>query len=449
MARRHLGLLLLALGVTSALAKEVGFADLFKPYPPRRNRGRQVMARMASKGVGPALRHIHRFERAIDEVQKRFDAANKTYQKNGDKWWGWRTTYERNYRRKHKRPPADYPTPQGINKIYIASELAFKKARADKLQERLFQEAVLQQIGARLKTADDRALAGLRVALGARAALTRVRAAELLALVPADGAVAVADAALAGERHPVVLQRLLAVASPAAVAPFLGHAAWPVRSGAIARVKDEALLRARLPLEKGRLLGELHEALGETPPAHVPWFNKKVHAHAAVFCIEATAAAAWPVIRDQTIRALDAMPDGGMFGIVVLERKVVSWKRRLQPLNPGTRAAAKKFLEGVEPDGVADVYEGLRVAVEMTGAGGTAPAKIDTMFLGLIRAPAEAQTQRAVAHYVDPRQVMLEFLPLNAVRGLKVHAFGPSGGGESFYLQGIVKAFGGTLTNPG
>jgi hypothetical protein len=61
----------------------------------------------------------------------------------------------------------------------------------------------------------------------------------------------------------------------------------------------------------------------------------------------------------------------------------------------------------------------------------------DTIFLGTVYG-------QATGLYEDARQVALEVLPQNELKGVRIHAWGKSDGGDSFYLQTICRQFEGT-----
>ncbi len=441
---------LLAVMSAGTSAAEVGLRELFDGSNKPRGRDALVAAHLARSGPGAALRHIRVFPKAIDETKKRLQSADKLYQRLGDKWWGWRIKFERNYVRKHKRPPAEYPTPDGINRSYLASERALKVARNGLFQERLFQQRVLSAIGQALKRdAGEKSVAGLRAALSARDPLTRTRAARMLVHLDGAQAATIATEALAREKSGAVLSFLLRFAPSDVAQPFLIHPSWVVRAAAASRVKDQAVLARRAAVERGFVRGELDKALGAPPSETIEWFGRKVNSRAVVFCVEATAAAPWPAIQQRVAAALAQLKDGAVFGLVAMGRETHVFKRKLVVVNAGSRDAAKKFLAKLQPAGVADVYRGLELSLDLAGGGGGGrPPAADTLLLLTIRLPHEPQNERNRIRFSNPRQIATEIEPMNAIRGVRIHSFGPTGDGDADYLKKITSPQGGSHRSP-
>ncbi|MCK6459552.1 MAG: hypothetical protein L6Q95_06615, partial [Planctomycetes bacterium] len=135
-------LVLLLAGV--ALAAEPGFDDVFDPskFTERGERmaERRKAFEAAAKARGPAaaVAGFRGAEAAIRKLRERTDADYALYRKLDDEWWTWRRRYEADYWKKHGKPPADYPTPPGLNRAYLDQELVVKISRSLLLQEREF-----------------------------------------------------------------------------------------------------------------------------------------------------------------------------------------------------------------------------------------------------------------------------------------------------------------------
>jgi hypothetical protein len=483
---------LLSCLLLSALAGagEPGFKEVFDPFhnawpiTGRRSQMRRTAfdREVARRGVAKAIKSFSAFEDACDAVQKRLDKDHAAYLKLAQKWWGWRRAYERSYARQHGRPPAAYPIPPGLNKAFIDQELQFKATRALKLKERLLHQWAMQRAGELLGSLDANKRAQAEAVLGNglkhRNQHQRLRCARLFGRLPDAPGI---PAALRTIRHPGVLAALVAVAPEAAAALHLEHVAWPVRAGAIRALRRSGtrqaveLLVAAHAREEGRLRDDAGDALrtvtGQkvddwqdwwssvpadwSPPPRKPGevdqsaspgvfsagkvscFNIATRSRAIVYCLEAARPGVWEPARDELIRSIETLPDGASFGIVLYGHRATPWRKKLASADAGTRAHAKAFLTKHEPDGGADMHAGLTAALKLAGGGRTAPPAADTIFLGSLYG-------QATGLYEDTRQVALEILPQNELKGVRIHAWGKSDGGDSFYLQTICRAFEGT-----
>ena len=478
-------------------AGEPGFKEVFDPFhsawPITGKRSQMRRAAfdraVARRGVAKAIKSFSAFEDACDAVQKRLDKDHAAYLKLAQKWWGWRRAYERSYAKQHGRPPAAYPIPPGLNKAFIDQELQFKATRALKLKERLLHQWAMQRAGELLPAADAHERAQAEAVLGNglkhRNQHQRLRCARLLGRLPDAPGI---PAALRTVQNPGVLAALVAVAPEAAAAPYLEHAAWPVRAGAVRALRRSGtrhaveLLVGAHAREEGRLRDDTADALRTVsgakpddwqdwwsslpadwsppkpaPPKHevdlsqslgvfsdgkVSCFNTATSSRAIVYCLEAARPEPWKSLRDEVIRSVETLPDGAKFGIVVYGNVAKPWRKRLANADPGTRADAAAFLTKHKPDGGADMHAGLTAALKLAGGTRTAPPAADTIFLGSLYG-------QATGLYEDTRQVALEILPQNELKGVRIHAWGKSDGGDSFYLQTICRAFEGTHRGPG
>jgi hypothetical protein len=325
----------------------------------------------------------------------------------------------------------------------------------------------------------------------------RLRAAKLVELLPGADAAAALDAAMKRERVPAVLGALLE--ARAAVAPeaaplvrFLSDDAWAARAGAMAalgavggREAVDALV-ARMQRETGRLRDDAADALvrltgqelGSDPAKWKTWWDgvgadwkpgpapeKKPDSgdappsrrgvvsdgpvriggiasssHALVFCLDG--GPAWGAVREAVKPALDAIPAGAKFGIVINGGKPKTWKRKLATSDPGTRKSAAAFLDAYEPVAVTDLYAALVAAFDL------ADDTADTLFVVQPVPPREPQMAEVTGLIYDPRHIALEINALNALRGIRIHAIGRSGGAQAYYLQQLVAPFRGTLVGP-
>jgi len=481
---------LTCLVLSALVSAEPGFKEVFDPFDGawpvmgkrsqlRRAAFDQAVARW---GVARAIKSFATFEDACDAIQARLDKDHAAYVKIAQKWWGWRRQYERNYAKKHGRPPAEYPIPPGLNTGFLDREKQLKTTRALKLKERLLHQWAMKRAGELLGglAANKRAQAEAVLGNGLkhRNQHQRLRCAQLFGRLPDAPGI---PAALRTIQHPGVLAALVAVAPESAAALHLEHVAWPVRAGAIRALRRSGsrraveLLVAAHAREEGRLRDDAGDALrtvtGQkvddwqdwwsslpadwSPPPRKPsevdlsvspgvfsdgkvtCFNIATRSRAIVYCLEAARAGAWEPARDELIRSIETLPDGAKFGIVLYGRRATLWRKKLAHADAGTRAHAVAFLNKHEPDGGADMHAGLTAALTLAGGGRRAPPAADTIFLGSFYGQVSGP-------YEDTRQVALEILPQNELKGVRIHAWGKSDGGDSFFLQTICRPFEGT-----
>jgi hypothetical protein len=472
-------------------AAEPGFKEVFDPFDrawpvvgQRSPRRRAAFDRaVARHGVARAIKTFNLFEDACAAIQKRVDKDYAAYVGIAQKWWGWRRQYERNYAKKHGRPPAQYPIPPGLNKAFLDQEKQLKTTRTLKLKERLLHQWAMERAAQLLQSVDGKeraqAEAVLRNGLKHRNLHQRLRCAQLLGRLPNAPDL---TAVLREPQLPGVLAALCEAAPEAAAALCVEHAAWPVRAGVIRALRRSGtrraveLLVAARAREKGRLRDDAGDALRAvtglanvddwpgwwaslpqdwSPPprrpaeldlsvspgafsdSRVTCFGIATRSRAIVYCVEAARPGEWEGLRDEVVRSIESLPDGAKFGLVVYGRRVVPWRKKLAHCDAGTRAHALAFLNKHEPDGGADLHAGLSAALKLAGGGRSAPPAADTIFLGTLHG-------QATGPYEDARQVALEILPQNALKGVRIHAWGKSDGGDSFYLQTICRQFEGT-----
>jgi len=473
-----------------AAAAEPGFKDIFDPFhgawPVKGKRSQMRRAafdrEVGRRGVAKAIKSFAKFEDACDAIQKRLDKDRAAYLKLAQKWWGWRRAYEKSYQKQHGRPPAAYPIPPGLNRAFIDQELQFKATRALKLKERLLHQWAMERAGELLPGVDAPERAQAEAVLGNglkhKNQHQRLRCARLLGWLPDAPGI---PAGLRTIQNPGVLAGLVAVAPEAAVAPYLEHAVWSVRAGAIRALRRSGtrraveLLMAVHAREEGRLRDDAADALraltGQktddwpgwwaslpadwAPPprqssavdlsvspgvfsdGRVTCFDIATSSRAIVYCLEAARPEPWEALRDEAIRSVETLPDGAKFGIVVYGAGAKLWRKRLAHADAGTRANAVAFLNKHKPGGGADLLAGLTAALKLAGGSRSAPSVADTIFLGTVYG-------QATGLYEDARQVALEVLPQNELKGVRIHAWGKSDGGDSFYLQTICRQFEGT-----
>ncbi|MHC4818073.1 MAG: vWA domain-containing protein, partial [Planctomycetota bacterium] len=189
------------------------------------------------------------------------------------------------------------------------------------------------------------------------------------------------------------------------------------------------------PPAKGEV--DLSLAPGVFSDGKVTCFNITTSSRALVYCVEAARPEPWESLRDELIRSIETLPDGAKFGIVVYGAEAKPWRKRLANSDPGTRANAIAFLNKHKPGGGADLLAGVTAALKLAGGSRSTPPAADTIFLATFYG-------QATGLYEEARQAALEVLPQNELKGVRIHAWGKSEGGDSFYLQMICRAFEGT-----
>jgi hypothetical protein len=459
--------LLVCLALPAAvMAGEPGFKEVFDPFhgawPITGERSQMRRAafdrEVARKGVAKAIKSFAQFEDACEAIQKRLDKDHAAYLKLAQKWWGWRRGYEKSYAKKHGRPPATYPIPPGLNKAFLDQEKQFKAARALKLKERLLHQWAMKRAGELLSEAGANERAQAEAVLGSglknRNQHQRVRWARLLGRLPDAPLI---PAALRTIQNPGVLAALVAVAPEAAAALHLEHAAWPVRAGAIRALRRSGTRRAVELLvgararEQGRLRDDAGDALRAVTGAKTDdwqewWASLPADWSPPPSKKPAVDLSLSPgVFRDgkvtcfniATSSSVETLPDGAKFGIVVYGAEAKPWRKRLANADPGTRANAMAFLNKHKPGGGADLLAGLTAALKLAGGSRSAAPVADTIFLATVYG-------QATGLYEEARQAALEVLPQNELKGVRIHAWGKSEGGDSFYLQTICRPFEGT-----
>ena len=472
-----------------ALAGGPGYGDIFDPFSPMFPTGQDRTRRkhkafeqaVARSGPARAVKEFRAFEPAIGKLRKNLDKEWAAYGKIAEKWWGWRRRHERDHQKRYGRPPAEYPVPPGLNTSFLDQEKRFRKSRSLLLRERLFHEWCLARTVALLRDAGDGTQLAKVAAELKRKPPQALRAARILVALDATESI---DAALKPTKRPGVLAALLAGASWSAARPFLVHAAWPVRAGAVRAAKRDGRdpivpLYERLAVETGRLRDDLTDALrvitgnqlGSDAAAWKKWYetlpggwsapprppaesdrakapgvfsDSKVTAfgvptgsRALVYCVDATDPA-----KEEVSRSVASLPDGALFGVVVYSRGARRFRKGLVAANAASRAALAGFLEKQKMGNAMDPYAGLVAALELAGGGGSKPPVADTLYFAAFMRPRDGR-------FEDPRQVMLEIRSLNALRGIRIHTFGRSGGGETYYLQELSRPFGGTFSGSG
>ncbi len=417
-SRRRLFCLLL---VVAPLAAKPGFDD-----------AASLTALIRKRGLKAAIRPMADFEKQVAGLRTAVEREHKNHIRLSDKWWGWRRKYERDYHKRYKRPPVDYPVPQGLNRAFIDQEVLFGSARSRKLNLEVFQDSVVWYLKDQLeKQTDGDALAALGKGLRDKNIHQRVRCLRILRAA-GEAARPYLERAAKSEKHPVLLGEILrAHGGVEFLTPFLNHAAWPVRSGAILGLSKNVPAGHE---ETGRLRDDLAWARGKPSAAGVEILGIRTSTLAILFCIDASSEQVWTQLKDHAKEAVAALPDAARFSIVLQggETPTVFGK--------GSKSAALKWLDQHKVREGADLAGALNVALKLAG-NGKGVAKFDTLFILQPWAPFRPQFGPYRQQYVRPREIVMEIAPLNDIRGLRIYGFGESGPSKSFYLESLAEPF--------
>jgi hypothetical protein len=164
------------------------------------------------------------------------------------------------------------------------------------------------------------------------------------------------------------------------------------------------------------------------------FFGIRSSTRAAVYCVQGSAA--WEQVREEVKRSIGTLPDGSLFGVVVYAGEAKRFKGSLVLANATNGAAVGQWLDDLEPGPGADLHAGLLAALALAGTAA------DTMFVAAITGAPEG------TYIEDPRHIVLEATARNALQGIRIHAFGPSAGRDSFYLQHLCLQFSGSHVAP-
>jgi hypothetical protein len=489
-------LLLLCVTAGAIRADELSYEEVFDPFHPaipltgdrlRIKKGAFERA-VAKAGLAALPRHMRKWEEAIASARERAVRDLSIYEEAGTEWWGFKRRYAESYRRKHGIDPAEAPIPPN-NADFLAKELALKASRSLLFRERGFHEWVEQRAGEMLGGLGgpdrDKAVAAFAAGLRDRNPWQRVRCADVLGSIRDAKAAELLARAAATEKEPAVAAAMLrayAAAAPEGVAetlaPYLGHAAWPVRAAAIrglglARAAATVdLLVGRFGQEEGRLQDDLAHALRSLtgqplggdgvawrdwwagaregfapPPAPAPppfdpsqvngvasdgplsFLGVATRSERVVLCLDGRGASQW---KEEAARCVESLPERGAFGIVVFGNRPKPWRKKIADASGPNRKAAADWLRRLEDEPRGDVLSGIEAALAMADGGKGAAPLADTLYL-VARPPGET----FLVH--DPAHVTLEATARNRILGLRIHPIGPSSGGQSWWLQTLSR----------
>lgn len=138
-------------------------------------------------------------------------------------------------------------------------------------------------------------------------------------------------------------------------------------------------------------------------------------------------------------RALGGIPDGGVFNLVLYASDVWTWQDRLATMRNDTRAAAVKFVEGLDALGGTNIHGALELALDLAGAkaGDTWDAPvIDTIFL-------LSDGRATVGVTIDPDEILAYVRERNRSAGIVIHCIGLSGAQDAYLLRNLAEQNGG------
>ncbi len=360
------------------------------------------------RGVGAAIRSFRHLEKLVAEAQATVDAVYAKYERAADAYWSYRK----------KTGAAARAVPAKLNKPALDLELAWKAAANKKRRLRTIQNWARKRVVDFLKPPVSKQVMGALLAgLKHRNPHQRWRCARWLGRV-ANGRNALAARGRV-ESSPGVLAAIFEALGGGA---GIHHSAWQARAGAFRSLKDAALKKTRLKVEKGRLREDLGEAPGPTE-----CFGMRSSSRRIVFCLDYPRG-----FGPHVIKALGTLPADALFSIVVCGGKVHTFKKKLVS---GSRDAAIAWLKKIKTDGRSDLCAGLRTALDM---------RPDTVFLLTAAGPGGTGFWTQVM-YPNPIQVGIEIMAYNRLKGVRIHAAGPSGGRMGYWLENLTKQFGGAF----
>lgn len=141
----------------------------------------------------------------------------------------------------------------------------------------------------------------------------------------------------------------------------------------------------------------------------------------------------------ELIRALNGIPDGGIFNVVLYASDVWTWQDRPVAMRDDTRAAAVRFVEGLDALGGTNIYGALELALDLAGAkaGDTWDAPtIDTIYFLSDGRPSVGVT-------TAPDEILAYVRDRNRSAGIVIHSIGLSGAQDPYLMRNLAEQNGG------
>ena len=130
------------------------------------------------------------------------------------------------------------------------------------------------------------------------------------------------------------------------------------------------------------------------------------------------------------------MPERAEFAVVAYGAGAAAFKRGLVANNATNRKALATWMRGLELGARNDIWTGLDLAFDLAGK-----ARADTIILVNPTRPTLVGDSPALV--TRPVQIGYELEYRNELLGIRILGHGTSGGGDSYYLQGLAAQFGG------
>jgi Mg-chelatase subunit ChlD len=129
-----------------------------------------------------------------------------------------------------------------------------------------------------------------------------------------------------------------------------------------------------------------------------------------------------------------------MFNIVVYSVGVKPWKRRMQAANLKNKKAARKFVDGLEPNGGTNIFDALLESLDLAAGVGKKKKKAkpgadpvaDTIFF-------LTDGQPSAGRITDAKQILEEITKRNELLGVKIHTVGVSREQNAGFLLNLAK----------
>ena len=189
--------------------------------------------------------------------------------------------------------------------------------------------------------------------------------------------------------------------------------------------------------------------LGKRDGKAVYFYGIRSQSRRVVFCIDVSGSMEFPLdgrggskdarivrAKKELNQALTGLPSDAVFNIVVYSVQVRTWKRRMQPANLKNKAAARKFVEGLEPVGGTNIFDALLTALDVAAGGKKAkkgaPPQADTIFF-------LTDGQPTAGRITDANQILEEITRRNGMLGVKIHTVGVSKEQAAGFLLNLAK----------
>jgi hypothetical protein len=190
------------------------------------------------------------------------------------------------------------------------------------------------------------------------------------------------------------------------------------------------------------------------PDGAVYFYGIRSSSKRVVFCIDISGSMEFPLdgkggkepprietAKRELLAALSALPEDARFNIVVYGADVKVWKQRMSKADRKHKAAARKFVEKLQPAGPTNIFDALVTSMDLAatldGKRKKEDPEADTIFFLTDGMPTHGRL-------TDPHQILEEITRRNEILGLKIHAIGVSREQNKAFLFNLARRNGGT-----